>query len=326
MFAYVPVLTALLAFSGVHHVHAINGNKEDFQMTIDFSFDDPEAGMITAADKKVISDAIVDSFNSVHDTNVIELYKFDYTPKSVNQGTSYLSHLLPNALTTGGTYSGSGTGSGGNCRRNCSNDDMLTAADVLAFTHKKWQDAFVANLQQHGLAAATNAVIKVDGETFTLSAEPVRDPNKEDFQMTIEFSFDDPKSEEISKSDEDIISNCIVSSFNKVHDTNVIELYKFELNKYEVTRGTNVLSLLRGNDKPTVGTSGNYSGSGTGSGGNCRRNCSNDDMLTADVLAFTHKKWEKACNDCIATSGSAALSDSSNLSINIADTDEAEYA
>ena len=111
-----------------------------------------------------------------------------------------------------------------------------------------------------------------------------------------------------------------------MHDTNVLELYKFELNKFEVTRGTNVLSLLRGNDKPTVGTSGTYSGSGTGSGGNCCQNCSNDDMLTADVLAFTHKKWEKACNDCIATSGSAALSDSSNLSINIADTDEAEYA
>lgn len=322
MFAFAPVLTALLALSGVHHAHA-KGTKEDFTVEIEFNFDNASGGMLTGPDKKIIADAMVDSFNSVHNTEVIELYTFKFTPKSfVNQGTSYLSHLLPAALTTGlgGNYGGYGGGTGGNCRA-CLNDDMLEETN-LAYTHHKWEKAFTDILKAKGVSAA-NAVIKIDGESYSLSTESVRDPKKEDFSMDISFSFDDPKSGDITDADEGIICDCVVSSFNGVHDPEVIEMYTFEMTKFEVSRASG-LSLLRGNDTPSVGVGGNYGGYGSGTGGNCRA-CLNDDMLTADVLAYTHKKWQKAFTDCLDSSGSDALAGAKNSAIKIVGTDGAAF-
>jgi hypothetical protein len=109
MFAFVPIVTALLALSSsVLPAHA-NG-MESFDYTLSITFDDPDAGKITGADKKIIEDAVVTSFNNVHDTSVINLESFKLS--SFKPG-SVLSKILPGYL--GGSYSYGG-GKGNNCR------------------------------------------------------------------------------------------------------------------------------------------------------------------------------------------------------------------
>ena len=77
---------------------------------LSITFDDPDAGKITGADKKIIEDAVVTSFNNVHDTSVIKLESFKLS--SFKPG-SVLSKILPGYL--GGSYSYGG-GKGNNCR------------------------------------------------------------------------------------------------------------------------------------------------------------------------------------------------------------------
>jgi hypothetical protein len=101
--------TALLALSSsVLPPHA-NG-MESFDYSLSITFDDPDAGKITGADRKIIEDAVVTSFNNVHDTSVIKLESFKLS--SFKPG-SVLSKIFPGY--PGGSYSYGG-GKGNNCR------------------------------------------------------------------------------------------------------------------------------------------------------------------------------------------------------------------
>lgn len=295
-------------------------SKEPFTFDLEVTFDDPNAAELTDADKTIVEGCVVSSFNEVHDTSIIELYSFDITKFDIIPDSSYLSHLLPGGLggSGGGSYSYGG-GSGGNCRA-CGNDDMLESTN-LAYSHSKWQTAFnkcIVASGSHALSKATNVIIKPAGESVAVA---VHDPKKEDFTMNIAVTFSDPDIDGVTDADKQIISDCIVTSFNAVHDTEVIELYSFDMKKFEIIHG-GVLSLLRGAPAPLNGSGGGSYSYGGGSGGNCRA-CGNDDMLTADMITYTHVKWQTAFNKCLTDSGSAVLAKASNAVIKIEGTDDA---
>jgi len=313
MFAYLPALAALLALtSSVHHVHADAG-KEPFAFDIEITFDDPDAAKISDSDKKIISDAVVKSFNSVHDTEVIELYKFDMKKFDVNPSGSYLSQLLPNGLTGSGSTYTYGRGSGGNCRA-CSSDDKLESTD-LAYTHDKWQTALTELIDNSGsaaLAKASNVAIKVDGESVTLYEPDVQD-GKEDFTFDVEITFDDPAAAKISDSDKKIISDAVVKSFNDAHNTDIIELYSFDIKKFDVNPDSSYLAQLLPSYVTGSGSTYTY---GRGTGGNCRA-CNNDDMLEYADLTYTHNKWQADLKKILDNSGSDALAQASNVVIKV---------
>lgn len=311
MIASSLAVTALLALSNVASVKAVD--MDPFTVDIAVTFDDPDAAKLTDSDQKIVSDCIVSSFNDVHDTSIIKLDSYDIKKWQPNASASFLSKLLPGALTSsGGSYTW-GQGSGGNCRA-CGNDDMLGATD-LAYSHSLWQAKCTECLDSSGsdaLAKAANVVIKVGGETDSVAV--VRDPSKEDFTVDIAVTFDDPDASSIDDSDKEIISDCIVSSFNDVHDTSMIELYSFDMKKFDPSPSGSYLSkILPG----AVTSSGGSYTWGQGSGGNCRA-CGNDDMLGgASELAYSHTKWQTACQTCLDNSGSTSLAKASNVLIKV---------
>jgi hypothetical protein len=135
----------------------------------------------------------------------------------------------------------------------------------------------------------------------------------EEFTFNMAISFNDPEAAQATDADKKIFSDCVVSSFNDVHDTSVIKLTEFDMTEWEASTG--MLSLLRGSTANNyVGGSYSYGG---GKGNNCRM-CGNDDLLESDdVLMAAHKKWEKACEKCLVESGAPALASSSNVQIKI---------
>jgi hypothetical protein len=217
---------------------------EAFDYSLSITFDDPEAAKITGADKKIIEDAVVTSFNNVHDTSVVKLESFKLS--SFKPGASgYL----------GGSYSYGG-GTGNNCRM-CGNDDMMLSADMIKTTHAKWQtelNKILAGSGSPDLAEVTNVVIKVDGDDSGFLAVEA-DDRMEEFDYSLSVTFDDPDASKITGADKKIIEDAVVTAFNNVHDTDVIMLETFKLSSF----------------KP--GTSGYLGGSysyGGGKGNNCR--------------------------------------------------------
>ena len=270
------------------------------------------AGKITGADKKFLEAAVVSSFNTVHDTSVIELESFKL---STFEPGSVLSSILPGYL--GGTYSYGG-GRGRYCGTRCSNDDMMLGADMIMATHHKWQTELNKVLDESGspgLSKISNVVIKIDGDES--GALSVDSDDMDEFTFDAAISFDDPNALDVDDADKEIFSGCVVSSFNDAHDTSVIELESFKLSKFEP-----------GSSKILPGYLGGTYSYGGGRGRYCGTRCSNDDMmLGADMIMATHHKWQKGLEKCLDESGSSALASSSNVHIKVgSDASGALYA
>jgi hypothetical protein len=241
----------------------VDSDMEAFDYSLSITFDDPEAAKITGADEKIIEDAVVTSFNNVHDTSVVELE------------SSKLSSFKPGISGyLGGSYSYGG-GKGNNCRM-CGNDDMMLSADMTKTTHAKWQtelNKILAGSGSPDLAEVTNVVIKVDGDDSGFLAVEA-DDRMEEFDYILSVTFDDPDASNITGADKKFIEDAVVTAFNNVHDIDVIMLETFKLSSF----------------KP--GTSGYLGGSysyGGGKGNNCLM-CGSGTSGTGKRCAYLTRK------------------------------------
>jgi hypothetical protein len=311
MVVFAPVFAALLALSStvvradnVNDQRSLKDGMEEFEFNLEINYDDPDADKITEADKTAFEACVVSSFNLVHDTSVIELETFSFTQFN-GHSSSNLSKYLG-----GYTYGG---GHGNNCRM-CANDDMMLSAEMIKSSHAHWQTALNDCLTKQGgeLAKIHNVAITVDGDTSGSLHDVSQHTTKEEFDVKIAIAFHDPDATLATDLDKEIFSDCVVTSFNKVHDTNVIELTKFEMTEW--TPSASLLSLLRGSNY--LGGGYTYGG---GHGNNCRM-CANDDMMLAtadDMIKATHDHWSHELKKCLEYSGSSSLKAVSNVKISV---------
>jgi hypothetical protein len=99
MFAFALFVTALLALSlSVLPTQANGVESLDFSLSV--TVDDFDAGKITGADKRIIEDAVVTSFNNVHDTDAIMLESFNLYSISSTILSGYLEEVASVVETT----------------------------------------------------------------------------------------------------------------------------------------------------------------------------------------------------------------------------------
>jgi hypothetical protein len=278
-----------------------------FTFDIDFKFTDPEANKITESSKQTIEGCIVSSFNEVHDPKVIQLYTAKVTKLDIKP---MASHLLYGAKEEAklssegeGNYSldGTGAGSGATCRR-CKS--MLGSPFFI-----EWQNAFDKCL----LASGADGLGDVSGVEVTImqSFETPLEVAQDDmvpFAFDVQFKFNDPNANEITDSSKTAIEKCIVSSFNDVHDPNIVQLSDATVTKLEVKP---MAMILVGDSLSSEGE-GNYSldGTGAGSGATCRR-CKS--MLGSPFFI----EWQNALNQCLLDSGADGLDGVSGVEVSI---------
>jgi hypothetical protein len=89
----------------------------------------------------------------------------------------------------------------------------------------------LANSGSPGVAKASNVVIKVDDDESDALSEV--DSDMEAFDYSLSITFDDPEAAKITGADEKIIEDAVVTSFNNVHDTSVVELESSKLSSFK---------------------------------------------------------------------------------------------